>query len=81
MLGTSHQLCKSELWPDPETEDEAVEDAYFLEPLMAAFVNWLKIGDFDGDQQKQSSLDYCSFKLLSAPLSAAIAYGREHPQI
>ena len=39
MLGTSHQPCKSELSSDPETEEEAVEDAYFLEPPMVVFAD------------------------------------------
>ena len=37
MLGTSHQLWRSELSFEPEAEDEVVEAAYFLEPPILPF--------------------------------------------
>ena len=40
MLGTSHQLWRSELSPAPEREEDVVELAYFLEPPMAAKILW-----------------------------------------
>ncbi len=40
MLGTSHQLWRSELSPAPEREEDVVELAYFLEPPMAAKIQW-----------------------------------------
>ena len=61
MLGTSHQLWRSELSPDPEREEDVVELAYILEPPMAAKIH------SDGDQQQKQSR---SISIEAAELNA-----------
>ena len=73
MLGTSHQLWRSELSPAPEREEDVVELAYILEPPMAAKIQWWR------SATKTKSLYWSCWELNSkrkTKLSGALAHKR-----